>query len=75
MIRVEIEITVTAEEIKVGKRSFFVDPPKTEENGNAESGLAVAMENCIGAMLEEIQQREQTSKIIPATKMPRGSGQ
>ena len=33
MIRVEIEISASGEDLKIGKRSFFVTPPTTEAFG------------------------------------------
>ena len=69
MIRVEIEISASGEDLKIGKRSFFVMPPTTEAFGRAESGLAAAMENCIDIMLQELQPPTE-NKIIPAKTIP-----
>lgn len=68
MIRVEIEISASGGDLKIGKRSFFVTPPTTEAFGCSESGLAAAMENCIDIMLAELQPPD--SKIIQAKTIP-----
>ena len=66
MIRIETEIQCSKDgNVTISHRSFFVKPPESEALGRAESGLAIAMQQSVDAMVEELQAgAKEPSKII-----------